>query len=169
MRVLISLAVIFFLFSPVGASAKEDVLLKDFPLNPKKLIYLNCSGKAREKHGTNEKISGIDWIGTAVIGDGRIGLNKFSVGFMPLPCEELAAYGRFGCKIQSQKHGHLTAKDTFIDKEDIRNERGKKYSIFEYQAVVINRYSGAIDIFGSRKNGRYWAGDGTCTIGKRLF
>ena len=54
-------------------------------------------------------------------------------------------------KIQSQKHGHITAKDTFIDKEDIRNERGKKYSIFEYQAVVINRYSGAIDIFGNRK------------------
>ena len=130
MRVLISLAVIFFLFSPVGASAKEDVLLKDFPLNPKKLIYLNCSGKAREKHGTNEKISGIDWIARAVIGDGRIGLTSFTAGFTRLPCEEHAAYGRFGCNIQSQKHGYITAKDTFEDKKDVRN---KKPAVFEFQ------------------------------------
>ena len=168
MRGLISLAVIFFLFLPAGVSAKDDPLHKEFPLNTKKILYFNCSGTINYKRGANPIEKG-EWAAAVSIGDGRLLMRSFQTDYgYFLPCEERAAYGRWGCKLGGQRHGYIAAQDTFSSKKD--KEAGRKPIGFKNQWVMISRYTGAITFRASYaiRKGFQW-GDGTCTIGKQLF
>lgn len=170
MRGIIGLAVIFFIALPNGVSAKDDPLVKNFPLNPQKIIYLDCSGTSDHKIGERGIKRKGEWSATAILGDGRVRMQRWDRPFSEFPCELAAAHGLFGCKIRSQKHGYITAGDTYRSKED--KKAGRKPQKFENIFLSINRYSGSISFQATYTKGfagGFYMGRGTCTVGKQLF